>query len=57
MNADVQELPDADQSPFVTEYVMVLCAGFRYMAYRDEAGRWRNAYDNYEIRGRIEVLG
>jgi hypothetical protein len=40
-------------SPFLIEFFMVHAMGFRGMAYRGEDGRWRRAFDNTELAGRI----
>jgi hypothetical protein len=45
-----------DISPFLVEFFMVRGAGFRCMAYQDGEGRWRRAFDNAELAGRISVF-
>jgi hypothetical protein len=44
---------EQDMSPFLVEFFMVQGMGFRCMAYRDDEGRWRRAFDNAELTGRI----
>jgi hypothetical protein len=44
-------------SPFVLEFFMVQGSGFRCMAYRNDDGKWRGAFDNEELPGAIRVLG
>lgn len=44
-------------SPFVLEFFMVQGSGFRCMAYRNDDGRWRGAFDDEELPGAIRVLG
>lgn len=57
MAANSITLKDAGNSPFVIEYLMVLCSGLRHMAYLDDTGKWRDAYDRRELRGTVKVLG
>jgi hypothetical protein len=57
MTANSTILKDAGNSPFIIEYLMVLCSGLRHMAFRDNAGTWRDAYDRSELRGPVKVLG
>jgi len=45
-----------DRSPFLVEFVMVQGVGFVCMAYRDEDGKWRNAYSNDELPQPVRVL-
>ena len=44
-------------SPFILEFFMVQGSGFRCMAYRNDDGKWRGAFDNEELPGAIRVLG
>jgi phage FluMu protein Com len=44
-------------SPFVHEFFMVQGSGFRCMAYRNQDGKWRGAFDDEELPGAIRVLG
>jgi hypothetical protein len=44
-------------SPFILEFFMVQGSGFRCMAYRNQDGKWRGAFDNEELPGAIRVLG
>jgi len=46
-----------ETSPFLVEYFMVQALGFRGMAYCDQEGRWRNAFNNDQLLGRIYLLG
>ncbi len=46
----------AEPSPFIIEFFMVQGVGFRCMAYCDEEGRWRNAFNNDELFGEITIL-
>jgi hypothetical protein len=50
-----QNLGANDISPFLVEFFMVQGAGFRCMAYQDDAGRWRRAFDNAEL-GRVSIF-
>jgi hypothetical protein len=43
-------------SPFILEFFMVQGSGFRCMAYRNDDGKWRGAFDNEELPGAIRVL-
>lgn len=45
-----------ERSPFIVEFFMVQGAGFRCMAYRDQDGKWRSAFDNDELAGDICIL-
>jgi hypothetical protein len=45
-----------EESPFVTEFFLVQCAGLRCTAYRDHDGRWRGAFDHVELPGLVRVL-
>ena len=38
------------------ERVVVRCAGFRCLAYRDTKGKWRNAHGDQELPEVIEVI-
>jgi hypothetical protein len=42
-----------ERSPFIHEFFMVQVDGFRGMAYCDEAGKWRAAYNNMELVGDV----
>jgi hypothetical protein len=46
----------AEASPFVVEFFMVQGLGFRGMAYCDEDGNWRNAFNNDQLMGHIYLL-
>jgi hypothetical protein len=43
-------------SPFIHEFFMVQVNGSLDMAYRDEAGKWRAAYQDDELSGDISVF-
>ena len=43
-------------SPFILEFFMVQGSGFRCMAYRNDDGKWRGAFDNEVLPGAIRVL-
>ena len=43
-------------SPFILEFFMVQGSGFRCMAYRNNDGKWRGAFDNEVLPGAIRVL-
>lgn len=45
-----------EPSPFLVEFFMVQGAGYRCMAYHDQDGKWRMAFNNEELRGNIRVL-
>jgi hypothetical protein len=45
MDANAPALVDTGKSPFVIEYLMVMSSGLRHMAYMDDAGKWRDAYN------------
>jgi hypothetical protein len=51
-----RHFPANDISPFLVEFFMVQGAGFRCMAYQDDEGRWRRAFDNAELAGRISIF-
>jgi len=52
------ELPGKEDwaSPFIHEFFMVQGSGFRCMAYRNQDGKWRGAFDHEELPGAIRVL-
>lgn len=56
MTANLLSRPEAGKSPFVIEFLMVLCAGIRYMAYRDDSGKWRDAYSRRELQEPVKIL-
>jgi hypothetical protein len=43
-------------SPFIIEFTMVQCCGFNCMAYCDENGKWRGAYDDDELPEPVSIL-
>jgi hypothetical protein len=44
------------EGPFVVEFFMVEGASFRCMAYRDQNGKWRNAFNHGELTGEIQFV-
>jgi hypothetical protein len=52
--ADGETRPE--ESPFVTEFVMVQSLGFRGMAYCGRDGKWRDAFSHHPLLGRIYIL-
>lgn len=46
----------AEMSPFVVEFFMVESLGFRGMAFCDEDGHWRNAFNNDPLPGQIYLV-
>jgi len=51
----ISAVQDAN-SPFLIEFFMVQGMGFRCMAYRNQDGKWRGAFDNVELPGTIRVM-
>ena len=47
----------AGDSPFIFEFFLIQGIHFRCMAYRDDKGQWRGAFNNIELPGPIRVLG
>jgi hypothetical protein len=43
-------------SPFVFEFFLVQGLNFCCMAYRDDNGKWRMAFSNTELPGKIRVV-
>jgi len=43
-------------SPFIREFFMVQAFGFRGMAYRDEQGLWRTAFNHIALAGDVCIL-
>jgi len=44
-------------SPFIHEFFLVQGNGFRCMAYRNNDGKWRTAFNDQVLTGAIRVLG
>jgi hypothetical protein len=44
------------KSPFIIEFFMVQGAGFRCMAYKEDDGKWHEAFNNEILPGAIRVL-
>ena len=53
--SDVQT-PVVEPSPFIVEFFMVQGTGFRCMAYCDQDGKWRDAFNNDELFGAVTIL-
>jgi hypothetical protein len=45
-----------EDTPFIIEFYMVQGVGFRCAAYRDQDGKWRDAFNNEELFGEIQIL-
>jgi hypothetical protein len=45
-----------ESSPFLTEFFLVQTEYFRCMAYRDQAGVWREAFNHEELTGEICIV-
>ena len=41
----------------IFDFVLVQAAGFRCIAYCDQNGTWREAFNHREIPGQVQVLG
>ncbi len=49
--------PNQDEgSPFIREFFMVESATFRGMAYHDDQGFWRAAFDHEVLTGEVRIL-
>jgi hypothetical protein len=46
----------AEASPFILEFFVVEGPGYRCTAYRDAAGKWREAFCNEELFGDIQIV-
>jgi hypothetical protein len=46
----------AESSPFIVEFFMVRGPGFLCMAYCGADAKWRDAFNNEELYGDIQVL-
>lgn len=44
------------ESPFLVEFFMVEGLGFRCMAYRNQDGKWRGAFDDAELPGCVHLM-
>ena len=59
MTKEIESAPAVQKPaewPFIIEFFMVECADFRCMAYCDEAGVWRNAFNHAELPGDVHIL-
>lgn len=54
-NDRMAECRQAD-SPFVYEFFLVQGPDYRCMAYRDGHGKWRAAFNHFELPGSVQVL-
>lgn len=45
------------EEAFNFDFVLVQGVGFRCIAYRDQEGMWREAFNHREILGQVQVLG
>ena len=45
-----------DDTPFIIEFHMVQGIGFRCAAYRDQDGKWRDAFNHEELFGPVQIL-
>ena len=43
--------------PAIFDFVLVQAAGFRCIAYCDQNGTWREAFNHREISGQVQILG
>ena len=50
------ELQQPAEGPFLIEFFMVEGDDFRCMAYCDQAGKWRNAFNHVELPGVVHIL-
>jgi len=46
----------ATADPFILEFFVVRGPGFCCTAYRDQAGKWHEAFSNEELFGDIQVV-
>lgn len=46
----------AETSPFLIEFFVVQGVGFHCVAYCDSEGQWRDAFNNEELFGDIQIL-
>ena len=49
------EYRNAD-SPFTCEFFLVQGDDYRCMAYRDNSGKWRAAFNHLELPGAVQIL-
>ena len=56
MNTTAQGPANAGASPFIVEYIMVFCRDLLHMAYKDQSGKLRDAYNHIELPGPVRVL-
>jgi hypothetical protein len=47
---------DEGTSPFIREFYIIECAGFRGMAYRNCDGKWRAAFNHRELPDDVRIL-
>ncbi len=51
----VTEYRSAD-APFLCEFFLVQGENYRCMAYRDTGGKWRAAFNHFELPGAVQIL-
>lgn len=44
------------EAPFIYEFFLVQGEDYRCMAYRDGSGKWRAAFNHFELPGAVQVL-
>ena len=54
-SGSVNDMRSGD-SPFIFEFFLVQGISFRCMAYRDNDGKWRGAFNNMELPGAVRIL-
>jgi hypothetical protein len=45
-----------DPSPFLVEFFMVWGAGQKCMAYQEQDGSWRRAFDGQQLTGNVVIV-
>ncbi len=55
-DAAVPAVTPATADPFILEFFVVRGPGFCCTAYRDDAGKWHEAFSNEELFGEIQVV-
>lgn len=46
----------SDPSPFLVEFFMVWGSGYKCMAYQDQDGKWRRAFDGQQLSGNVVIV-
>jgi hypothetical protein len=44
------------ETPFIREFFLVQGPTFRCMAYQDQNGKWRGAFNHHELPGQVSIL-